>query len=425
MGLLEFIGVASSIATLHSWLSDNLDKYKGVKDAKALENLSASFREERLLLLKDEYTRDKLDEYIAAHVKGETDIDALFSDEQRQQLVQEFLRIYPQLRYERAHVETILNQYLDLLSELVAQQMTFGEKLLLKETRRQGDQNAQRFEDMKTLLDRKGKMKEAAYSEDIINTLNLIDKLIKKNVQIGLWLDKGVTNSDYLKAEDLLHVFMSMKDLFSRFNNNGLHALSGCQNSNPIELLVESAIALAPDMGMQLGEFYWKTAVPAITCIYSYEAKDDDYFVSLGALGLFQRRTEADVFECVMSVMVDLLNRVYAQFSAVWKPRNHEKIQQQVKGDLIEHLHKRIMPYINKDTYRAFQILLESGAMLDTELAEHCGYSVKELRCNLYTATDAFLFYQYHSNTATKVNISPDYRDVIKAYEEELFGGFI
>lgn len=264
------------------------------------------------------------------------------------------------------------------------------------------------------------------YSEDIINTLNLIDKLIKKNVQNSLWLDKGVTNPDYLKAEDLLHVFISIKDLFSRFNNNAFHALSGCQNSNPIGFLVESAIALAPDMGMQLGEFYRETAVPAITCIYSYEAKDNDYFVSLGALGLFQKRTEEDIFERVMSIMVDLLNRTYAQFNAVWRPRDHEQIQNQVMSNMYEHLYHRIRHYINEDTYRAFQILLETGAMLDTELAERCGYSVKELRYNLYTATDAFLLlYQYHSNTATKVNISPDYRDVIKAYEEELFGGFI
>lgn len=422
MGLLSFVSGLSSFATLHSWITEQLDNLGDHRKEAQINHISLEFKETYLMKLNDEFTEEKLDRYIAENASefSTSSIFELFSSEERERVIQDFFHKNPGLQYtDKEKIVSILNEYLDRLSDYINQNLTYDTKLILK-TLKDGDRSTNaHLKAISEKLSGHNDYANAELSNAIISKCNAINALMLKHVQVNLWLTD--VESDFITGTSLKDIVIKLKALFDLINKKELDRISGADSDNAIEALFQMVKALAPDLSTELNTYYNQQIIPVIASINGYMEKKETYYMAIGALGLFNDNSDASIYDCVMKHLLSFISLSFSVLDQLWKDRDYEKIDREVGDDMHRYLLRHIEYLMDEDSMKLIQTIYDKKTILDIELAELFSLDVDHLRKKLYKCTEKFLAYRYYDNVSTLLFIDRVYVTTFERYYAKIF----
>lgn len=315
-----------------------------------------------------------------------------------------------------------MNEYFDLLNEYLYKNLSFETRFLKKCISDEGEHIIETFEE---ILDDKLKCeniyKDVPYSQAIISRCNSINSLLINNMDIELW--RKSVDSGYLTADNLANVFLRVEKLLQSFNVNKFNQLSGNSSSEPIESLMQFVLVSASDFSVELNEYYNKVIIPTVNCIKGYEEKGKDFYMFIGALGLYNDNSDEKIYRCVMNNLLIFFTKVCDVLSELWKGKKYEYIEKVVSDEIHKYIYWRIKYYFDDKSKLMLKMIYDRNLILDTDLANEFGYDISYVRKTLYSATKVFLGYKYNDKKSTKLYICGNYRATIKKYYDQLFNG--
>lgn len=257
-------------------------------------------------------------------------------------------------------------------------------------------------------------------SDKIISKINAINILTLKNLFFNIWLKD--LDSNFLKANSSTDTVLRLKSLFGLINKKELNKISGVNSENSIEALFNAVTVLAPDLSTNLNTFYHKTMLPTLACVNGYLEKNESYYISIGALGLFNNNSEEKVVDCIMNNLLNFFSNVHSIIENLWKDRDYIKIENEVSNEMHSYLLKRIKRLIDDDKREYIKVIYDRKSIIDVELAEMFSCEIIDLRKKLYECTKDILSYKYYDNFSTKLSISSVYLKTFELYYSEIFG---
>ncbi|MFE9275694.1 SMEK domain-containing protein [Paenibacillus glucanolyticus] len=259
------------------------------------------------------------------------------------------------------------------------------------------------------------------YSAKIISKINTINILTLKNLFLNIWLKD--LDGYFLTGNSSTDTVLRLKSLFEIINQKELNKISGVNSENSIEALFNAVTVLAPDLSIDLNTFYHKTMLPTIACVNGFLEKNESYYMSIGALGLFNDNSEESIVDCIMNNSLHFFSNILSILDSLWKDRDYTKIENQVSNGMHSYLLKRIKRLIDDDKREYIKVIFDRKSIVDVELAEMFSSELIELRKKLYECTKDILSYDYYDNFSTQLNISSVYSKTFELYYSEIFGG--
>lgn len=423
MALMDVISGLSSFATLHSWINEQFETIMDYKKGKKLDDISIEFKNNYLKKLKDEFVEEKVDKYIAESTSdfSTRSIIQLFSDDEREKVILDFFEKNPQLQYrDKEKIISILNEYLDTLSKYLTEKMNYDSKIIIK-TVRDGDKAIYgQLKEIKDSLSVQNVYHELDLSKKIISKCNALNALLLNNLHINLWI-KDI-NEDFLTGNSLTDIIMRIKSFFELLNKKEFNNISGAKCENSIEALFNMIKVLTPDLSIDLNTFYYEKIVQTLVCINGFLEKSESYYMSIGALGLFNDNSEENIFKCIMNNLLSFVVISFSTLDNLWRDRDYKKIENEVSNKMHQYLLQHIKLLIDNDRIKFVKTIYDNKSILDLTLAEMFSCNVNELRKKLYRLTETFLLYEYNDNSSTKLFISGAYTKTFEKYYNEIFG---
>lgn len=423
MALMDVISGLSSFATLHSWINEQFETIVNYKKSKKLNDISIEFKNNYLKKLKDEFIEEKVDQYLAESASdfSTKSIVELFSDDEREEVIQDFFRKNPRLQYtDKKKIISILNEYLDTLSEYLTEKMSYDSKIIIK-TVKDGDKAlSDQLKEIKDILPVQNVYHDLDLSKKIISKCNALNALLLNNLHISLWI-KDI-DEDFLTGNSLTDIIMRIKSFFELINKKEFNNVSGAKCENSIEALFNMIKVLVPDLSIDLNAFYYEKIVQTLACINGFLEKSESYYMSIGALGLFNDNSEENIFKCIMNNLLSFIVISFNTLDNFWRNRDYKKIENEVNNKMHQYLLRHIKLLIDDDNISFVKTIYDYKSILDVNLAKMFLCDVNELRKKLYRLTDTFLGYEYNDNLSTKLFISGEYTKTFEKYYNEIFG---
>lgn len=419
--LMDFISGLSSFATLHSWFKEQNKSISEINDKSRLGQIDLIFRNKLLSTVQNENDIEKFDTFIAKHSFQLKDkgLSVLFSEEEKAQAIQNFIEQNSGI--DHFMVEKILDQYFNLLNEYLGRHLSFETRFLKKVINEEGKHIVERINFImkdKTLAE--NVYTESSYSVEIIRSCNTINSLFLDNIGIPLW--KKSVDEAYLIANGLEDILLRIDKMLNYFNVSEINKLSGNDSHTPLESLMKYMLNSAPDFSIELNEYYNSVIVPTVSCITGFEEKGTEFFISIGALGLYNDHSDEKIYQCIMNNLLVFFTKVSEVLQAKWKDRNYQLIEDEVSNQMNKHIYYSIKHYFNNENKLILKTLYKEGKMLDTVLASKHGYQIDYLRKILHDATRVFLGYRFVDEVSTEIFIFSNYLPTIEQYYDDLFG---
>ncbi|MDY8094480.1 hypothetical protein UY456_15890 [Paenibacillus polymyxa] len=419
--LMDLISGLSSFATLHSWFKEQLKNISEANDKSKLEQIDLIFKNKFLSTVQNEHDIEKFDTFIAKHSFQLKDkgLSVLFSEEEKTKAIQSFIKQNPGI--DHVMVRKILDHYFNLLNEYLGRHLSFETRFLKKVINEEGKQIVERINFIiKDKTQVENIYTESSYSIEIIRSCNTINSLFLDNIGIPLW--KKSVDEVYLIANGLEDILLRIEKMLNYFNVSEINKLSGNDSHKPLESLVKYMLNLAPDFLVELNEYYNSVIVPTVSCITGFEEKGEEFYISIGALGLYNDHSNEKIYQCIMNNLLIFFTKVSEALQAIWKDRNYQSIEDEVSKQMNKHIYYRIKNHFKNENKLMIKTLYKEGKMLDTVLASKLGYEIDYLRKTLYDATRVFLGYRFVDEVSTEIFIFSNYIPTIEQYYDELFG---
>lgn len=421
MELLNLIGDLSSFATLQSWIKEQISKNKNSVNEKNLNNLSEIFKENKLKNIKETYEGEKLDIFITKHADlfKKNEKSYKFSVEERNKVINEFFKVNPGLRYEKDDIENILNMYLDTLEENISRNLNYDTKFIIDSVDNSNRSITKKLEEINDKFKVKNIYQDSLYSKELISICKGLNSLFIKNLNIVMITREFDEN--YLNAESLSDVIMRLEKFLKCFNMKDFKEKYKAEGGNTIETLFKMVLTIASDFCIELNEYYQKVIIPTLTCIDNYDEKSKEYYISIGALGLFNDNSDENVFKKIMDNIINFFDKLGKVLEEIWKCRDYKKLDDNVTADMHRSIYNHIKYKLDDKKRLLVKTIYDKGKILDTDLANIFSCSVKEIRYILYDLTETLIGYNYFDNKSTTVYIDSAYKKTIKLYYNEIF----
>jgi hypothetical protein len=422
LGLLSFVSGLSSFATLHSWIIQQAGNWKDYRKEVNIDRIGLEFRETFLSNLNDEFTEEKLDQYISRNASqfSVSSISELFSNDERESVIKDFFLKNPKLQYaEKEKIVSILHEYLDRLNGYINANLTFDTKLIMKTIKDGQKTTDAKLDALKEELSRPNGYADPALSNAIISKCNAINSLMLKHLNFNLWLTD--VDGDFITGASMKDIVLRLNMLGSLINLKELNRISGADSDHAIEALFLMVRGLAPDLSVELNEFYNKQILPTLACMKGYLAKDVSYYMSLGALGLFNDNSDESIYGRIMYNLSSFMSLSLGVLDELWKDRDYEKMDREVSDEMHRYLRRHIENLMDKENAKLIQEIYDNKKILDTELAARFSLEVHHLRKRLYKFTEKFLVYNYNDNGSTMLFIDSIYTQTFERYYTDIF----
>jgi hypothetical protein len=420
--LLELIGNLSSFATLHTWLEERYQTFSNKRKIQELETIDIDVIKQIKEKLTDDYEIEQLNDFIIQHSSEfkSSGLSMLFSDAEKKQAIDDYLKKHP--TYYRKDVTKALNEYFNILSDTLNNNLSFETKYIKKCINQESDRIIESFG---VILDNKlsssNTFEDSVYSNSIISSCVAINSLLLDNLKIELW--NKTFKTDYLIAGSLEDIISRLEKLINSFNVEDFNKYSSSKESNPVESLIQFVLKIAPDLSVKLNYYYAKTIIPTIKCIYGFTDRNKDFYISIGALGLSDDNSEPLIFSYIMNNLTLFFKMIFEVLNELWKERHYEDIEEAVCDQINKNIYHRIRWCFNDTNRKMLKIIYERGSVIDTDLAAELGCDIIFVRKNLYNATKMFLEYSFVDKRSTNLSISKNFKETINKYYNELFSG--
>ena len=258
------------------------------------------------------------------------------------------------------------------------------------------------------------------FSSKIISKINAINVLTLKNLHLNIWLKD--LDDNFLTGNTLTDIILRTKSLFELINKKDLNKISGVNSENSFVALFNAVKVQAPDLSTDLNTFYYKSMSPTLACIDGFLEKGESYYISIGALGMFNDNSETNIFRCIMNNLLLFLSELYNILYNLWRDRDYKKIEKDVSNDMHSYLISRIKRLTDDDSRDFIKVVYDRKSITDIELAGIFSCNIAELRKKLYEHTKEILSYEYYDNYSTKIYINSVYLKTFELHYFEIFG---
>ncbi|MBS6500670.1 MAG: hypothetical protein KH415_03360 [Clostridium sp.] len=421
MDLLTFVGALSSFTGLKSWMSEKIDQFKKDNLHNKIININDDFRENHLNSFNNKFIEEKLDEYLCTKFDNFTMLDMinLFSIEERNNVVENFFKKNNQLLMYKENINLIINQYLDKLNHYINTLLNPRDKIIIKVVEQSSKSIIQEIQGINKKSEAINIYKNNEKIKKIINECNLINSSIQKNLDIK-FLNYYI-DLNYISGSTLDEIMMRIRMLFENLNKDGFNNISKSNRSNPIDAFFDMIKFIAQDFSTKLDEYYYKMK-PVIQCVNNFTFKNDLYYLSLGALGLFEDNSEERIFNVVINNILEFFIQSNKIFNELWKDRDYKNLEYKAINTMNKHLLSKIKYVINEENIEFIKYIYKNKKTLDIELSEKFSFDINKLRKSLFYCTEVFLNYKYNNNYSTELSINGSYIDVFEKYYKEIFG---
>lgn len=419
--LLGLVSNLSSFATLHSWINEQNKTNGTKKDIKKLNGIDVEIKCRILEELNDEEDIEKIDDFISKHALEfkEKGLSILFSEEEKEETIRYICK--SNLTCDRNKVRIIVSEYFELLSEYINMNLSFETKFqtkFLSECIKEEGNNI--VESITDLVTDKKCFNDKKYSRQIIAKCNALNSIFMKSVFQKELLSRAFAE-DYITADNLEVIILKIRNLLDAFDTEFLNDSSKHNSKEPLEALLYFTKMQAPDLAIDLGEYYHNKTRHIIKCIEGYSNNRKDFFIAIGALGLIDNNSDEDIFKCIMKEVCEFLSKIIDVLNEQWKDSDYKKIEGKVIDEMNKEIYYKIKWYFTKESKEILREIYERKNISDIELANIFKLPIVELRRNLYECTKEFLGYGYLDNKSTELYIYSDYRKAIQKYYRELF----
>lgn len=429
MDLNMILGAIGSIATLETRIREAISQFKENENGKRINRIDV---EVKLNLLKgmDEYTEQRVDEYIARHASSfkSVNLSQVFSNDEKESYVNAFFDNNNDLIMYRDIISNILYEYIHQLENCISKQLTEGEKFIVKKMNQLSNQVSnvdaeifkytQKFDYLNSSLEEiKGKLptsnvfKDSDYSESVISLLNMVFSIIEQNN--GEKLLKKTLKPDALRAENFENVVFRFQKIINLIDKDRIEKVMRKKFDNGLQALHFYIQYIAADFANKLNPLFSEKIQLIMDCIYSFDDKDSRYYLALGALGLRSHHTEEHIYTCVIDNLRNYLSQLLKVLNEKWKSRNYEVLENAAVEEMKKMLWRQIKFTITERNRRWMLEIVSNDHITDIELAKRFNVSVKEVRKELYPATKIFLYHKYVDDYTTSLSIYEEYKEVI------------
>lgn len=422
MGVVELVAGLSSFATLQTWISQQRKDFSNKNNSENLEYIDLEIKNKIEKCFNTEYEITKLDEFITNHssnYKNSYGPHLFFNEEEKEELISLFIRENPNLNNENSM--KILDEYFYLLNKYLEESLSMDTKFLKKTI----DNQTEKI--VKSVIQVVGENKEenvfsnSVYSEKIIKVSNSIN-IILLNSELDINMLKRSFQLDYLKAENLEDVIFRMINLLGSFDSYSMNKISGINSENSLESLFNLIVRIAPDLSIELNQYYNHAIKQTINCIYGFSDKNPEFLISIGALGLANDYSDEKIYLTIMNNVYRYFSKVNDILKEYFKNRDFSELEKGTVDEIHKNLFYQIRHMFNDDNKEILKLIYERDEMIDVEIANELSISIYEVRKNLYLSTKVFLYYKFVDNYSTKITIIKIYKEVIKKYYSELLG---
>lgn len=423
MALLEVVSGLSSFATLHSWIIEQIDNIGDTKKSKKIDDIGIEFKTQYLSRLNDEFIEEKVDQFIAGSASdfSTKSIFEFFTSAERQKVINDFFLRNPKLQFtDKEKIIDILNSYLDKLCEYLSQKLSYDSKIIIKTIKDSERITKENLKEINDKLFNPNIYSIGDFSNKIVSKINALNVLILNYLHINVWLKDA--NDAFLAGGSLTDVILRIKSLFELINKKELNRVSGVNCENSFEALFNMINVLAPDLSTELNTFYCRNVVQTIACINGFLEKNEAYYISIGALGLFNDNSEENIFKCIMNNLLLFLTISFNVLDNLWKDKDYEKIEVEVSNEMHQYLLSHINHMIDENSIKFIKVIYDKKSIVDVELARIFFCEIDELRKKLYKYTKEFLSYSYYDNHSTKLYIRKMYLKTFELYYSDIFG---
>lgn len=433
MDLNLILGTIGTLATIETRIREAICKYNSIENKKRIENIDVDIKFTKLQVM-DEYLGEKVDEYIAQHANllKKINLSQVFSENEKDKYVENFFKKHNDLSIYRESISTILYDYINQVERYISDTLTCGEQYIanrvnqVKEQVTKVDENISDFKGIITSLNSSiENIKEriytsnisniytdSTYSELITDLLNMIFVIIEQNT--GDKLLKKSLQADAIKAESLEDVVFKVQKILKLINQEKIEHITKLKSDNGLSELHIYVQFIAADFACKVNLFFLDRIQSVIDCIYNYEEKNSIYYIALGAMGLRDRHSDEDIYNCLMQNLEDYLSQLLKVLNEKWKNRNYEVMEGIAVEEMKNHLWNQIRYSITERNKLWIMEIVNKNNITDIELAKKYNVSVKDLRKELYSATKTFLHHSYVDDfTTSLIIINDDYKRVL------------
>lgn len=173
----DILSSTSTLATIETRVREEVSNRKSEFYEKELQNIDVKIKEKMLDDVKDSVLEERLDRYITEHA-AEFKANSIFSYEEKQEFVEDFLQQYSDLLLYRDKVEEVLTYYLEELERRILKNMSAGQTLL--------------YNKVKNVLQKVDKPAENHKQEDVeISEIHLANDMYCRSFSEPLFLHKN------------------------------------------------------------------------------------------------------------------------------------------------------------------------------------------------------------------------------------------
>ncbi|RDV24963.1 hypothetical protein C7B90_23115, partial [Lysinibacillus fusiformis] len=260
------------------------------------------------------------------------------------------------------------------------------------------------------------------YSQRIIELGNLIHlEVLRSDFQLSIFNRNFPI--DYLVGNNLKDIFFKIEKYLNSINIKEINEKTCWETNLAMESLLNFITYISEDMSIEVRDLYSKKIRKIIVCIEEYDGKTNEYYMSLGALGLMDNNSDERIFEVVMNNLIEFLFKVYEILKYCLKEKDYKSIENKTVKNIHLHTYNKIRHYFTNETRTILREILEHGEINDVKLAEAIGIKIFELRRILKASTRELVAYKFVDNFSTNLQIKYQYIETIHVYYQQLFEG--
>lgn len=430
MDILEVIGSLSSFITVESRIKDAISDSKYIKSNSKLDNLREEISKISSNKLDDMFAKDKLENYIyndSNRIYPKSEIEFI-SEAQKNKIIDDFFKKNPYLSLYDKDIISILNVYFDKINNYSNLLLDNKSKIMINhmDNRFSSVNNGIKSIDDKLDNINKSQQKFNIYKDQdkssrIINKCISINSHLLQHVNISLW--KKDFERNYFCASSFIDVSFRIKSFLNLLNLDVFNDFVGSKYTSSLEALFNLVKKIAPDLSTDLDYFYNKKIIHTVNCIDEAEIRSNKYYISIGALGLYDNNSDEMVYEQIMDNLMLFFTKVENILNIYFKENKHENLIQVTTEEMHSYLLKKIKYMIDKENVNIIKFIYDKGKVKDTCIPNHFKCDINSLRKMLYPLTKEILDYSYNDNQSTILYIRRAYLGTFKLYYDSIFGG--
>lgn len=419
MDLLDFLSMISTFATIETRIRELILNSKKRSNKKDIKNIELDVRE---CLKFEDNALGKIDDFISKHAELFKDFErgVIFSDTDKERFIQDFFKKNNDLYAYKGDVEYALNIYIDKLEQRISTVLSPGEKMIMRTM----NEMKTNFENIDEKVDKiinvfeekeygKKVFSESKYNKACIVLLKEIDALIEKN--IGNKIFKKSIRENYLVADNFENTILRLQEVFRSIDIDYINMRTKSKYNDGFEAFRKFIKTIASDLMISINEKYDYKINMVICCINEFEQKGEKYYLSLGALGLFNDYSDEAIYLCVMDILFSYLKEIRDVLIKKWKKRNYKLLENKAQAEMQEYLWQQIRYSITSINKEWILDILNTGKISDAEIAQKYNRSVKDIRKELYDAAKTFLNHSYIDDYTTMMSIKDEYKEIVRS----------